>query len=149
MIRCNTALWAPGSILPVMTVLSGTFSLTQKAAVTLQLRIAAGDPSVSSADCSIRGAAVALRMKNSVFHSGQNVAGMYRCTDGWIRLGPSPAKLANWLRQPGIRRTRRVVENKSITVMNTVVRPNGLKYVRNATHGLISPTARGFAAGFI
>lgn len=79
-------------------------------------------------------------MKNLAFQPGQNVSGTYRCTDGWICSSSSTAKLANWPSQTGKRGTGRSVENQSITVMNAVMKPSRIKYVRKATHGsLISP----------
>lgn len=63
-------------------------------------------------------------MKNSVSQPGQNVAGMYRCTDGWIRLGPSTAKLANW---PSRTNGDQKISSKSIAVMNAAVKTGRLK----------------------
>lgn len=74
-------------------------------------------------------------MKNSELQPGQNGAGAYRCADGWIHVGPLTAKLANWPRQPGIRGTGGAVENESVSVMNTVVKPSRIKCLRKATHG--------------
>lgn len=49
---------------------------------------------------------------------------------GGYAWAPSTARLANWPRQSGIRGTRGAVENKSIAVMNTVVKPSGIYCVR-------------------
>lgn len=86
-------------------------------------------------------------MKNSVFQPGQNLAGTYRCTDGWIRLDLTTVKLANGPSQTRKSGTRRSVENQSIIVMNAAVKLSRLKYVGNATHG--SLISHGFHAGVI
>lgn len=127
MIRCKTALWAPGSILLVMKILSGTFSLTEKEPSHCSSGLLLVIPLFHQLTVASAEQRWLLRMKNSELQPGQNGAGAYRCADGWIRLGPLTAKLANWPRQPGIRGTGGAVENESVSVMNTVL--------RKATHG--------------
>lgn len=119
--------------------------------MTLPLRIAAGDPSVSSAGCCIRGAAAAP--PNEKFRVPARPkcswhAQVYRWADTLGSVNSQTGKLAESDREKGDKKIGR----GSITVMNTAVRPSRLKHVRNATHGsLISPVmfSQVILAGFI